>query len=218
LQEAVRLRCALPVYTTETLITSAAILSFLQESARKLSLLLDDDSWYFVTTTNVPTVANVASVALPPNFSSLYRVHWVRDANTLVPLEQANLEEIPANPSLAWDACVPRYRLREDALELFPTPQAAYTLSLRYSTGAFIATAADTLVGQLGWDTWIIYNACCIVRQRQEKDYAEFAQERAQALDDVKAARRDRNGVKQPRDVAGLRHSGGPWPHRWWGY
>lgn len=214
--ERVRVRADLPVFTSQTNITDATVLSMVQESARDLSALMAEQDWFFVTSTQLTTTPTVPYVSLPTGLGQLQRVAWLKDGTTDIPLVRATLEDTDQAPARTWDTLIPRYRLAGNLLELFPTPQAAYALDVRYSTGAFIATAADTLFGHLGWDTWIVYNICCIVRQRQEKDYSAFAGERSAKLEEIRAtARRDRGGVSRPRNVRGQRGVLGM-PQRWW--
>lgn len=217
IQERVRVRCGLPAYSANTNITTAMILSMVQESARELAAMVNELDWYFVTTGALNTAANVATVALPANFGQLFRLTWLKSSNEVVELDRANLENVhPVEAAITWETTRPVYRFKGDALEFFPTPTKVYPLELRYSTGIFIASAGDTLVGQSGWDTWIVYNCCCIVRQRQEKDYGEFALERDRKLVEImRTAGRDRTGIAQPRDVRGGLDSGArEW--RWW--
>lgn len=213
LQERVRVRCGLPAFTTNTNITTAMILNMVQESARDLSGLLNEQDWYFVTSASLATLANVPFVSLPTNFAQLLRLTWLRDTNWRYDMPLANLEQIPGSPVMSWESCLPSYRLIGDTLTFYPTPQSVFDLELVYSTGAFVTSAADTLFGQVGWDTWIVYNCCCIVKQRQDEDYQNFAMERANKLGEIKQQRRDHAGVKRPRDVRGSYN--GVWPQSW---
>ena len=203
--ERVRVRADLPAFTASTNITDTMVLAMVQESARDLSALMAEQDWFFVTTTSLVTTPGAGFVSLPSQLGQLQRVAWERDGAEYV-LERATLEQTDRNDDDSWDTAAPTYRLAGNLIELFPTPQAVHTLNVRHSTGAFVASSSDTLFGHLGWDTWIVYNVCCIVRQRQEKDYSAFAGERAAKLEEIKAtARRDRGGVARPRDVRGPR-------------
>lgn len=206
LQERVRIRCGLPAFSANSNITDAMILSIIQESCRDLAGIVGEMDWYFVTTANLVTVADSALVALPVNFAQLERIVWKRSSTQVMPLDVANLEEVrPPLGSDTWETRTPKYRLTSQSLEFFPTPKAVYNLEARYSTGVFISNAADSLVGHLGWDTWVVYNACCIVCQRQEKDYSAFSSERDRKLIEImRATKRDKNAVVQPRDVRGV--------------
>lgn len=210
------MRCDLPTFSTNTKITSAMILAMVQESARDLSGILDDQEWYFVTTAQVSTTAGVPFVSLPQNFAAMQRLCWQKSAQTVVDLNVANLDRVhPLANGQTWQTCIPEYRITGNTIEFFPTPDAVYALELRYSTGAFIASAADTLMGHVGWDTWIVYNCCCIVKQRSGEEYSAFAAERANTEAQIKNKRRDRTGIVQPRDV---RQCPSPWDwdYGWW--
>jgi len=205
IQERVRVRCGLPAFTSNTNVTTASILSMVQESARDLSAILDTQDWYFVTTASLATTAGVPMVSLPTNFAALQRLSWLKSSNDVIALKPANLESVhPPESGDTWDVRTPGYRIVGNTVEFFPTPTAVYALELRYSTGMFVATAGDTLMGQSGWDTWIVYNCCCIVKQSQDEDYSAFASERQAKLGEIlaRASKRDDTGVVQPRDVA----------------
>lgn len=218
--ERVRSRCGLPTFTTETNITTADILSFVQESARALGGLLEDESWHFVTTTTLYTVADFELVSLPVNTASIIALHWDRGDGSPVPVRMANLETArPATSEPAgWDACAPTYRLVGQTIELFPVPTAVESLVLRYSTGLFVADASDTIMGQVEWDSWVIYDCCCKVRERQEKDPGTFVGERAVIEQRLvrRARKRDRGGVRQVRDVRGALVGAAMQGFEWW--
>jgi hypothetical protein len=215
--ERVRTRADLPAFNANTNVTDAMVLSMVQESARDLSALLNDLEWYFVTTQDLATTAGVPYVSLPANCATVIDVTWLRDSVRYTKLRSADIEAMPSQPTMVWANTIPAFRLAGNLIELFPTPDAVYSLRVRYSTGAFIASAADTLFGQAGWDTWIIYNVCCIIRQREDRDYSAFAQERDKKLAEVMAtARRERGVVKRPRQTRLPRQM--PWPtgKPWW--
>jgi hypothetical protein len=216
--ERIRVRCGLPAFTTETNITTADIHSLVQESARALGGIVDDVSWHFVATATLVTTPGLEYVSVPQNFAALIQVHWDRGDGYPIALRQANLEDVlPASSEPTnWDARAPVYRLTGQTIELFPEPQAVYTLVVRYTTGIFLVeTPPDTLMGQVDWDSWIIYDCACKIRERQEKDLGTFPAHREMLEQRIvrRARRRDRNGVRQPRDV---RSHEVPHDHPWW--
>src|SRR5688572_17428489 len=109
------------------------ILSMVQESARDLSSIVNEQDWYFVATAPLATVANVATVALPLNFTKLLRLAWQKSSNQVIPLNPANLEDVhPVQSPATWETRDPTYRLKAETLECFPTPTKVYALELRY--------------------------------------------------------------------------------------
>lgn len=205
LQERVRIRCGLPAFSANSNVTDAMILSILQESCRDLANIMSGLDWYFVTTSNLVTVANNPLVSLPANFAALQHLVWIKSSTQKLPLNTANLEDVrPAVSSETWESKTPQYRITGQSLEFFPTPTSVYNLEARYSTGSFITSSADTYVAHLGWDTWVVYNACSIVCEHQEKDDSAFLAKRDRKLIEImSASKRDKNAIVQPRDVRG---------------
>lgn len=184
----------------------ADMLMLIQESTRRLSGILADlsDEAYFVTTGTLTTIANIPVVSLPANFGNLLQIHWVKSDGTPVLLRQANQEEIGPSQTNGWnDGLAPWYKLTGNTIEFFPPPNSVETIQIRYSTGLFVTSLADTLQCGLGWDTWVVLDVCCVIRQRQDKDYSAFFQEKQLAEREIRtqAKRRDRAGFVTVRDV-----------------
>lgn len=206
LQERVRFRCALPAFDANTNVTTSDILTIVQESVRELSAMMAEHSpeAYFATSTVLSTTAGVSTVSLPLSFTKLLSIHWDRDDGyPPPPIRRANVEhQWGVDTGLNWDTSFPEYRFLGNQLEFYPTPQKVHTVPIRYSTGLFPASAGDTVFLELGWDEWVVLDCCCKIRQRQEKDYGDFAAERAMKQQLIeRRARRDRVGVNQTRDV-----------------
>lgn len=206
LQERVRFRCALPAFSADTNVTTSDALIIVQESVRRLCGLMAEHNpdAYFATSTTLTTTNGVSTCSLPLNFTNLLSIHWDRGNGWAPPIRLANVEDVrPVDSGLGWEACEPKYRFLGNQLEFVPIPRAAHSVLLRYSTGLFPTAASDTVYLELGWDEWVVLDCCCKVRQRQEKDYSDFAAEREKIQREIDAhARRDRVGIAQTRDVS----------------
>ena len=215
--ERVRTRADLPAFDSSTNVTDTMVLAMVQESARDLSAQMNDVDWFFVSTIDLVTTAGVPYISAPANMANIVRIVWNRDSSRVIPIEPARIDDLPAPPAATWYSMLPRYRLSGNLIEFVPTPTDAYAVNVRFATGAFIASASDTLFGHLGWDTWIVYNVCCIIRQRQDRDYSVFASERDRKLSEIMAtSRRERGVVKRPRDVRGVLDPIAGRRFRWW--
>lgn len=206
IQERVRQLCDLPPYTTDSPITSAAILDFVATSTTMLAGLVKERSseLYFVAPVDLTTQKNVATIALPQNFGALIRLAWLKSSAEELELEIASADEFRAYPK-AWTVA-PRYRLIGETLEFFPTPDAAYTVRLYHSTGLYVTAANQSLVLRDAWDQWIVLQTAVLVRARQQRDASDFAAALAKlesALGPQMA--RDRFGVRRVRDLRGIR-------------
>jgi hypothetical protein len=211
LLEESRIRLDYPAFTTTTFVTSAAALSMLKFSARRLSgILRRANSDYFTTTSTVPTVASTATVSLPSNMSDLIQVAWLRSATDSVPLERASVDQllVPTEDVRAWSGA-PLYRLEGNLIRLFPTPDQIYTLSLYYDTGIYVSATSDNIACQPGWDEWLVLDFCIKCRQREEKPADDFMMAVGKLEPEIvrQATTRDRFRTSEIRDL----WDGGEW-------
>jgi hypothetical protein len=208
LQEQVRLDCGLPVYTTNTNISTALILDFVKRSARKCYAIAQRagaDQHYFTTQSSLSTVVGVATVALPSNAQDVVRVAMVDTQGREVMLEPAALDDWDptAQGMSAYLDIVPRYRVIGDTIKLFPTPQTVRTLRVDYTIGFTVASTASSLAVRPFWDEYMVANCCVLVRNRQSQACPEFITERDAAAGAItQTIKRDRAGPRQIRDVA----------------
>jgi hypothetical protein len=214
LAERVRQLCDLPVYDTETTVTSAAVLDFLQVSFCELAAIAKEYTTADMLTSfgTLTTTATVSTVSMPTNFSDLVRISWLKDSTTEIDLEKANPNEFRAAPnggySSGWDGYgTIRYRLMGPAtIELFPTPNAAFTLRLYYTTGIYVTATSDVVMMRDGWEQWVVLNACGLVRMRQQKTADDpgpgnfFAQRDKKEMDIRRQLKRDKFGINRIRD------------------
>lgn len=218
LQEKIRTRMDLPAYSSTTFISTDEILDMVKTSAQMLSGIIDA-AWgehYFTTSTNLSTVANTSTVPLPSNFGNLIKLAWRKSATEpRIFLEQANLEAWDPYPS-NWTDVTPKYRVIGESIELFPTPDAVYTLPLYYSTGIFVTQTSDTIPIRVGWDEWLVLDVCIKILQKQDLDASQLLaqRERVEAIVRQNATRRDRSKPRQVRDVRGMVMAPGDIP--WW--
>ncbi len=208
--------CDLPAtLTTDTTVTAAQMLDFLKVSCEMLSGLVGERAaeMYFVTSGTLSTVAATATVALPSGFSDLLKLTWQKSESEEVALERAQPEDMRAWP-LSWgDSECTRvtYALRGSNLALYPTPDAIYTLNIDYSTGLYPTSTASTFVAKDNWQLWVTYQACLLVRARQQKDASDFRvmlygpdMETGGLTASIRRQlKRDKVGVRRVRDVRG---------------
>jgi hypothetical protein len=218
IQERVRVLCDLPVYTTDTPITVDVILDFVKVATELLAAIVGEASaeLYFASAAQLTTAPGVPTVALPAAFTSLIRVSWLKSVSEDIGLEVASSDHFEAYPS-AWLNVVPRYRLSGQSLQLFPTPDAAYTLNAFFSTGLSPTTAADVLVLRAGWDLWIGLQTAILVRARQQKDASDFSMLLGKVENDLRRQlKRDRWGIRRVRDMRRGGDGAAPRNGRWW--
>jgi hypothetical protein len=214
LQERVRVLCDLADFTTDTGVTSAAVLDFLQTSFCELAAIAKEYTTADMLTSSgtLTTTATVSTVSMPLNFSDLVRISWQKDSSTEIDLEKANHNEMLAQPnggfSSGWDGySTIRYRLMGPAtIELFPTPNAAYTLKLYYTTGIYVTSTSDVVLMRDGWEQWVVFNTSGLVRMRQQKTAEDlgpgsfFAQRDKKESDIRRQLKRDKFGINRIRD------------------
>lgn len=204
LRNRVRVLCGLPQFTATTTITTDMILDFLQTACVNLGGIVgaQADENYLSAFLEFPVVAGVSLISLPDDCTDLLRLSWIKSASEELDLEHAQPEEQRSYPS-NWNGTYPvRYRLIGNAIELYPTPDAAYTLRAYYTTGIYVTSVADTILCRPFWDQWIVYHVCQMVRGVQQKSCPEFDAQLAMAERNLRdQLRRDKFTPRQARDV-----------------
>jgi hypothetical protein len=157
-----------------------------------------DEAWegYRDKTGTVVTVAATATVALPADHLK------ARAVAILVNGQYQPLDRYAIGQTYLYGAesGQPRgYMLVGANLELFPTPDAVYTLRLRYVPTSTVLAATQSIDVPNGWEDWIIYKALAVLDDREERDVAP----RLAVCDRIEA--RIRSAAKQ-RDTAGPRY------------
>lgn len=212
--------------TADTPFTSTAMLDFLKVGCEELAALVGEraSEMYFATTGTVSTVDGTSTVAIPSGMADLLRITWQKSESEEIDLVRATPETMRAWPANWGDSeCTAvYYRLLGSTIQLYPTPDAVYTLNLHYTTGLYPVSTASTFVGRDGWSQWITLYVCTLVRARQQKSAADFMEllygpdhETGGLTARIKRQlRRDRVGVRRVRDVRGplFRPPRDPWP------
>ena len=155
-----------------------------------------DSVWegYRDTVGTVVTVAGTATVALPSNFLKARAIDLL-DAGRYVALTRLQMRE-----TYGYDATTGKpvgYIVRGNLAELFPTPNAVYTIRLRYVPAASVlADDADSIDIPNGWETFIVHTAILRLDQREQRPIGE----RLAVIDRV---RQRIIGAASQRNVAG---------------
>lgn len=197
--------CDLPTTLDSTTpVTSAAMLDLLQTSCTLLAGILATSNlanFHFAESDELSTVADTSSMSLPTEASDVLRVSWLKDSETEILLNPATIDQMQSRPT-GWNSQRPTYRIVGQTLEFFPTPEAAYTVKVYYSTGIYPTSLATNVWCQDGWDQWIVLQTCALVRARQQKACPEFEGPLGQLTGAILAKlNRDRSGIHVARDM-----------------
>lgn len=222
----IQARLALPTITATTRITLARVLAQIQQSARGLAALQRQKlgrDYDLLATATVATQAGLNLVSTPANFGELVKICWVKDATHAPQLEQAlasDYEPMGFNPR-AWDqpssgvpygyGCgLPKYDLEGSTIVFYPCPNQVYSLAIWYTLHYAVASLADTIIGRLDWDTYIILDVCQMLCSDLKRDPTVFLAEKGQLEANLFAAKRKRdlNAVHTIRDVSYDGHVG----------
>lgn len=163
---------ALGDYENSTKVTAAFLDPIINEAIGDYCDLLDE-RWegYRDKTGTVPTVANTATIALPADFLKARAVD-VLDGTRYIPLRRLQLKDV-----YAYDDQRERpigYLHVGANLELFPTPNAVYTIRLRYVPSATVLVAdGDSIDIPNGWEGFVIYTALAKVDDKEERDLSQ---------------------------------------------
>lgn len=128
----------------------------------------------------VATVANQAYVALPSDALA------VRGVDILSGGEYQELDQIPIKERNRFGATTGQpvaFRLSSRGLELYPTPNAVYTIRVTYSP-MVTAIAGSAVQMYNGWEDYVVWATVARLRAREEAPLGDVAQwmERSKAL------------------------------------
>ncbi len=127
-------------------------------------LIADTNEGHWDTAANVSTAANTAFVALP---ADAWRVRGIDrlDSPDFIELEQVGISDRNRYSSTTDK---PRaYRLTARGVDLFPTPDAIYTLRVTYTPSAPTLSAARDYYS--GWEEFVIYGALLRLALNEER-------------------------------------------------
>jgi len=118
-------------------------------------LIAETHEGYWVTSDTVTTTASTAFVSLP---SDAWRVHAIDrlDGTDYIQLDQVGIADRNWFSSTAGRPCA--YRLTARGIDLFPTPDAVYTLRVTYEP---VAPFLDEIPRAYynGWEEYVVYGA-----------------------------------------------------------
>lgn len=180
-------------YENSTVLTDAVMLPWLSTAHGEYCDLLDE-LWdgYRDTTGTISTVAGTATVALPAAFLKARAVQLLY-GDTYRALEPFE----PSRQILGHDLAngIPAGYLHVgDNLELFPTPDAVYTIKLRYvPTATAITATSDTISVPNGWEDFHVAKVLMKCGKRDQRSISEDMAVLADVRARVKRAAENRN-------------------------
>lgn len=145
---------------------------------------------------NVTTTAHVGFVALPPGPPACWIVRAVDRLETNlepVPMPRIGIKDRNRYGITEGKPCA--HRLSSRGIEMYPTPDAVYTLRVLNTPAA---PTLDTTAREFynGWDDYTLYKALSVVYKNQGRDASQWRQELtdATALIMLGAGERDSSG------------------------
>lgn len=156
-------------YENSTVFTDAVMTPWVNEAIGDYFDLLDEHfDGYRDTTGTVTTTASVATVALPAAFLKARAID-ILDGGTYRQLRRFQ----PGPQALGFDQATGRpvgYLHVGTNLELFPTPDAAYTIRLRYVPAMTALSAdGDSIDVPNGWEGFIVHSILLRCDEREER-------------------------------------------------
>lgn len=145
-------------------------------------LLVDTNEGYFDTSSTVSTVASQAYVALPATCWRVLAVDRL-DGSDYVELAQVSISD--RNRFSATADKPTAYRATARGIDLFPTPNAIYTL--RVSFVPMVTALSETTTTQLynSWEEYVVAGALLRMYQREERPIGEIMNELARCRDRI---------------------------------
>lgn len=192
-----------------TFIADAELTRYLNQSIAKLygKLVRAYGEQYFRSVSVVSTGAGSDTVALPTTFFKLLGVDVTIGGivQSLEPLDWSRRAEY-ANVGAVWASGYPIvYAIQPAKLQLYPTPNGVYSLSMHYIPHAVVLVSdSETLDGYSGWEHYVVLDTCIAMLAKEESDTKDLRLER----DDIE---------KQIDELAGSRDEGVAWrvQRRW---
>lgn len=163
-------------------------------------------------TTTISTVKGQELYTLPAAFLEVVKVFMVLDGSERVlhTYEEFETDGIRDQASYFW--VPPQYRIVSDSISLRRTPDAVYTISIKYVPSAVVLVGdSSTFDGIDGFEEYVIGYAAGLVGMKQGDDarigMAENMQ--AKAVQNIQAIQHARNAAEAPHmvDVRG---------DKWW--
>lgn len=143
-------------------------------------------------TGTIATVANTATAAMPADFKSLRAKPYIVTGGSPIPLRRFNAEQTIQfygqrdQPS--------GYMLTEANMEFFATPDAVYTVNLRYTpTATVLVSGSDSITIPNGWEKYPIELVLLAVDQQQNQSVQDRMGVIARLENEVRQAAGDRN-------------------------
>jgi hypothetical protein len=178
-------------------------------------LIADTNEGYFDTSDQVITTTGVAFVGLP---TGTWRVRAIDrlDGSDYVEMRQTVLGE--RNRFGSQNGMPRAYILTARGIDLYPTPDAAYTLRVIYTP---VAPALDETSLQFynGWQEYAVYGALVRLYQQKNRDASEW--ERGLEKQRARLLRAASQRKAQEPEYLNLREGmGGEFgdPHPWWSW
>jgi hypothetical protein len=159
---------------------------------------------YFATSTNLVTVANVATVALPATFFKLVSLWLNNGSGTLRRIRKATEGELERQlQGQGWGSWIgrfdgedgPKYRLRAGFFLFVPTPTAVHTVKCNFiAAPATLVNVGDTLDGYGGFEEYVMWGAAAMALAKEESDASFAMREQDAIVKDIKeTAERDQS-------------------------
>lgn len=160
--------------------------------AEGYELIESVNSGFFDTTSTVTTTAGVAFVALPTGTWIVRAVDRAEGVD-FVPVPKAGVKDRNRYGSTRGRPC--EHRLTARGIDLYPTPDATYTLRVTYTP---VAPTLDTTAREFynSWEEYTIYGALVRLYDNMERDSSKWQKQldRQAARIIAAASRRDSSG------------------------
>lgn len=143
-------------------------------------------------TSTIATVANTATAALPSDFKSLRAKPYIVTGDRPMPLRRLSAEQ--TLPFYGLRDQPSGYMLTGANMEFFATPNAVYTVNLRYTpTATVLVSGSDSITIPNGWEKYPIELALLAADQQQMKSVQDRLTILARLEAEVQRAAGDRN-------------------------
>jgi hypothetical protein len=209
IREDVRVRYALPTFSSTTSVTTTMINRLINQSLQAFYAMLVEcyGENYFLTNTTLTTTASQGYTSLPTDCIKLKKLMWLKSSTEVIDIDPSPAPELyrTSRPAEAW--ATPRFILAQQSIYWVPVPNAAYSVACWYvQQPADLSGDTDTFQAGPNWDEWVVADVCYRLAQSEKRPVEErvkWQQDRdaAEARIKTQAPERDETNAHQIQNV-----------------
>ena len=188
-----------------TFVTDDELIEFIDLSYKELyNKLIEANSTYFLTSTQISVVGGQDIYALPTDFYKVQGVDVNVSGDRAISARPFNFEERNRKNYNGYYANSFGYIIRGDSIQFLPTPFGSQNVVLWYiPLPQTITATTDTINTVNGGFRWIVADVCIMVATKEESDTTSFETEKMRHEENIRKsfAIRDEGMAQRVTDI-----------------